>query len=182
LLFSFSCQILRLHFPAGKLVKQSVGLWQHSKSCQLRGENGKASRTYFRSDDSTAPPTAWLAQREIALRAGTSVPYIGHLEAGKRHPSERVLLRLSNILELDPRDLYLIANPIAAGLVKPAKVLNGRSALWALQMDRNLQRIHNISADEIKFLSRVADLGEIKEVRDLIHIIQIVRYSFKRSR
>lgn len=110
------------------------------------------------------------------------MPYIGHLEAGKRHPSERVLLRLSNILELDPRDLYLIANPIAAGLVKPAKVLNGRSALWALQMDRNLQRIHNISADEIKFLSRVADLGEIKEVRDLIHIIQIVRYSLKRSR
>ena len=55
-------------------------------------------------------------QREIALRAGTSVPYIGHLEARKRHPSERVLLRLSNILELDPRDLYLIASLIEGGL------------------------------------------------------------------
>jgi hypothetical protein len=110
------------------------------------------------------------------------VPYIGHLEAGKRHPSERVLLRLSKILELDPRDLYSIANPIAAGLLKPSMALNGSSALGALQLDRNLQRIHNISADEIKFLSRVADLGEIKEVRDLIHIIQIVRHSLKCSR
>jgi transcriptional regulator with XRE-family HTH domain len=121
-------------------------------------------------------------QREIALRVRTSVPYIAHLEAGKRHPSQRVLLRLSNILELDPRDLYLIANPLAAELLKPSKALNGRSALGALRADRNLQRIHNISTDEMKFLSVVADLGEIKEVRDLIHIIQIVRCSLKRSR
>jgi hypothetical protein len=76
----------------------------------------------------------------------------------------------------------LIANPLVAELLKPSKALNGRSALGALRADRNLQRIHNISTDEMKFLSVVADLGEIKEVRDLIHIIQIVRCSLKRSR
>jgi transcriptional regulator with XRE-family HTH domain len=121
-------------------------------------------------------------QREVALGAGTSIPYIGHLEANKRHPSERVLLRLSNILGLDLRDLYLIANPLAAGLLKPSKALNGKSSLEALRADRTLQRIHNITPDEMKFLSALADLGEIKEVRDLVHIIQIVRHSLKRSR
>jgi transcriptional regulator with XRE-family HTH domain len=121
-------------------------------------------------------------QREVALGAGTSIPYIGHLEANKRHPSERVLLRLSNILGLDLRDLYLIANPLAAGLLKPSKALNGKSSLEALRADRTLQRIHNITPDEMKFLSALADLGEIKEVRDLVHIIQIVRLSLKRSR
>ena len=101
-------------------------------------------------------------QREIALRAGTSVPYIGHLEAGKRHPSERVLLRLSNILRAGPARLILDRESDRGGLVKPAKVLNGGFALGALQADRNIQRIHNNSTDEIKLLSRVAVLGESK--------------------
>jgi transcriptional regulator with XRE-family HTH domain len=44
-----------------------------------------------------------LPQREVALRIGTSTPYIGHLEANKRHPSHMVLERLAKALDLDPR-------------------------------------------------------------------------------
>jgi len=34
-----------------------------------------------------------MTQHEVARRIKTSTPYIGHLEAGKRHPSERVVSR-----------------------------------------------------------------------------------------
>ena len=33
-----------------------------------------------------------VTQREVALRIGASTPYIGHLEANKRHPSDKVLV------------------------------------------------------------------------------------------
>ena len=32
-----------------------------------------------------------LTQEEVARRIKTSTPYIGHLESGKRHPSEKVI-------------------------------------------------------------------------------------------
>ena len=52
-----------------------------------------------------------LTQEQVARRIGTSVPYIGHLEAAKRHPSEKVVIKLAKVLGLDPRELYLTANP-----------------------------------------------------------------------
>jgi transcriptional regulator with XRE-family HTH domain len=38
-----------------------------------------------------------MTQHEVALRIKTSTPYVGHLEAGKRHPSERALSRLAEV-------------------------------------------------------------------------------------
>ena len=42
-----------------------------------------------------------LTQEEIARRIGTTTPYVGHLEAGKRHPSEKVVVKLADALGLD---------------------------------------------------------------------------------
>ena len=39
-----------------------------------------------------------LTQEEVAQRIETSVPYIGHLEAAKRHPSRKVVVKLSEAL------------------------------------------------------------------------------------
>lgn len=44
-----------------------------------------------------------LTQEELARRVGTSVPYIGHLETEKRHPSEKIVTGLTEVLGLDPR-------------------------------------------------------------------------------
>jgi transcriptional regulator with XRE-family HTH domain len=52
-----------------------------------------------------------LTQQEIARRIKTSTPYVGHLESGKRHPSDKVLRRLAEVLRLDCRQLFLLANP-----------------------------------------------------------------------
>ena len=58
-----------------------------------------------------------LTQEEVALRINTSVPYVGLLEAGKRHPSEKVVTKIAQVLGLDARQLFLLANPGARFLV-----------------------------------------------------------------
>src|SRR5271163_4256471 len=58
-----------------------------------------------------------LTQEEVARRIKTSVPYIGHLEAGKRHPSQKVVVKLSDALKLDGGELFLLANPKVGPLI-----------------------------------------------------------------
>ena len=52
-----------------------------------------------------------LTQQEVGRRIKTSTPYVGHLESGKRHPSDKVLSRLAEVLALDRRELFFLANP-----------------------------------------------------------------------
>lgn len=62
-----------------------------------------------------------LSQQEIARRIKTSIPYLGHLESGKRSPSDKVLRRLAQVLELDRRELFILAYPDAVELRRPKK-------------------------------------------------------------
>src|ERR1700682_6089046 len=60
-----------------------------------------------------------LTQQEIARQIKTSTPYVGHLESSKRHPSDKVLSRLAEVLGLDRRELFFLANPRAQALLSP---------------------------------------------------------------
>jgi transcriptional regulator with XRE-family HTH domain len=62
-----------------------------------------------------------LTQREVARRIKASVSYVGHLESGKRIPSDKLLRRLAQILELDRRELILLVYPSVEGLPRPKK-------------------------------------------------------------
>jgi transcriptional regulator with XRE-family HTH domain len=121
-----------------------------------------------------------LTQRQLALRIEASTPYVGHLEANKRHPSDKILKRLADILDLDPRDLFMTANPIAAHLIKSTAAVNGTSAWDALRKDKKFQRLHNITSAEMKFLSKVAKLGEVDSRRDFLQVLNVVRHTLQR--
>src|SRR5260370_14482893 len=69
-----------------------------------------------------------LTQEEVARRIKTSVPYIAHLEVGKRHPSERVVIKLADALGLDRVELFFLANPGAEAIVSQPPVAEGTSA------------------------------------------------------
>jgi transcriptional regulator with XRE-family HTH domain len=69
-----------------------------------------------------------LTQEEVANRVNTSVPYIGLLEAGKRHPSEKVVAKLAAVLGLDPGELFFMANPTAKIMISSNAASNTRSA------------------------------------------------------
>ena len=58
-----------------------------------------------------------LTQEEVAQRIKTTGPYITHLETGKRHPSSKVVVKLSDALGLDSGELFLLANPKVGSII-----------------------------------------------------------------
>ena len=121
-----------------------------------------------------------LTQREVAQQIKTSTPYVGHLEAGKRHPSERIVGRVAEVLGLERRELFLLANPGAAELFAPKASLKSQSAWDEFRRDERLRRLHNITREEMAMLSRVALMGEISSPRDFIYILNTVRHALGR--
>jgi transcriptional regulator with XRE-family HTH domain len=101
-----------------------------------------------------------LTQEELARRIKTSTPYIGHLEAGKRHPSDKIATRLAEVLGLDRGELFFLANPRAQAPLKPEPGVAVRSA-WK-DFPRN---IHNLSNDEMELLELVALLAKLRSKR-----------------
>jgi transcriptional regulator with XRE-family HTH domain len=97
-----------------------------------------------------------LTQQEIARRINTSTPYVGHLESSKRHPSDKVLSRLAEVLGLDRRELFFLANPRAVELLKPNEEGSEKPAWEEFRKDERLRRTHNITADEMALLSSIA--------------------------
>jgi transcriptional regulator with XRE-family HTH domain len=116
-----------------------------------------------------------LTQEEVAGRIKTSVPYIGHLEAAKRHPSEKVVVKLANVLGLDGRELFLLANPGTRVLISEQSKSSGRSAWNDFSKDDKARKIHNISDEEMETLSRVAKVGEVRSPRDFLFILNTIR-------
>jgi len=116
-----------------------------------------------------------LTQEELARRIRTSVPYIGHLETGKRHPSEKLVTKLAEVLGLDLRELFFLANPGTKRLISRNPESNVASAWNAFCQDETFRKIHNITDLEMQALSGVALLGEVRTSRDFLFILNTIR-------
>jgi transcriptional regulator with XRE-family HTH domain len=121
-----------------------------------------------------------LTQEEVARRIRTSTPYVGHLESGKRHPSDKIVTRLAEVLGLDRRELFFLANPRAQALLSPEGGSESHSAWEDFRKNDQVRRIHNITNEEMEMLSRVALLGEVRSQRDFIYILNTVRHAVGR--
>jgi transcriptional regulator with XRE-family HTH domain len=121
-----------------------------------------------------------FTQADVARRIKTSIPYVGHLESGKRSPSAKIVARLAQVLGLDGRELFLLANPRTRELLgsEPTRT----SSAWDnFRHNRQLQGVHNIRDTEMEMLSRVALIGEVRSDRDFIFILNTVRHAVGRS-
>jgi transcriptional regulator with XRE-family HTH domain len=116
-----------------------------------------------------------LTQEELAHRIRTSVPYIGLLETGKRHPSEKMVARLAEVLGLDARELFFLANPGTKRLISPNQESNSASVWESFCKDESFRKIHNISDQEMQALAGVSRLGEIRDPRDFLFILNTIR-------
>jgi transcriptional regulator with XRE-family HTH domain len=121
-----------------------------------------------------------LTQEEVARRINTSIPYVGHLEAGKRHPSQKVVLKLAKALGLDGSDLFLLVNPKVGSLISEPQKPERTSAWDAFVKDHKVRKIHNISDQEMETLSRVAMMGPVRGARDFIFILNAIRQALGR--
>ncbi len=116
-----------------------------------------------------------MTQEELARRISTSVPYVGHLETEKRHPSEKIVTKLAEVLGLDARELFFLANPGTKRLIFRNQESNGASAWNVFCADMTLRKIHNISDLEMQALSGVALLGDVRDPRDFLFILNTIR-------
>jgi DNA-binding XRE family transcriptional regulator len=116
-----------------------------------------------------------LTQEELARRIRTSIPYIGHLETGKRHPSEKIVTRLAEVLGLDARELFFLANPATKRLISRNQESDGASVWESFCKDESFRKIHNISDQEMQALSGVSRLGEVRDPRDFLFILNTIR-------
>ncbi|HVA77768.1 MAG TPA: helix-turn-helix transcriptional regulator [Candidatus Binataceae bacterium] len=121
-----------------------------------------------------------LTQEEVARRIKTSTPYVGHLESAKRHPSDKIVTRLAEVLGLDRRELFFLANPRAQALLNPEPQTPASSAWDDFRKNEQLRRIHNISAEEMEMLGRVALMGDVRSPRDFLYILTTVRHAVGR--
>jgi DNA-binding XRE family transcriptional regulator len=121
-----------------------------------------------------------LTQEEVARRIKTSIPYIGHLESAKRHPSEKLVVRLAEVLGLEPRELFLLANPGTRVLLSQHPRSEGTSAWEGFKKDQNLRKLHNVTDEEMQTLSQVAMMGEVRSSRDFLFILNTIRQALCR--
>jgi transcriptional regulator with XRE-family HTH domain len=125
-----------------------------------------------------------LTQGEVASRIRTSIPYVGQLESGKRHPSDQVVTRLAKVLGLDRRELFLLANPqIEALLATQPETAEGSISVWEqFRNDKQLQLKHNVSTAEVEMLSRLegCNFARIVSTHDLIYILNAMRHAVRK--
>ena len=84
-----------------------------------------------------------LTQEDLARRIETSVPYVGHLETGKRHPSEKLVVKLAAVLGLDPRADQLVTGRAWIDDPRPHAVFGERVAMTntaCLNLDSRVTR------------------------------------------
>lgn len=116
-----------------------------------------------------------LTQEEIARRIGTSVPYVGHLESAKRHPSDRVVAQLAAVLGLGGRELYFLANPHTRELLESRRG-GGGSAWERFRRDERLRKVYHVTPAEMEILGRIAQLGEVRSIDGFVHVLNTIRY------
>ena len=122
-----------------------------------------------------------LTQDELAHRIRTSTPYIGHIESGKRHPSDQILARLADVLGFDRRELFFLANPNAKEMLTPKVEASELSAWDEFSRDQQVHQLHQINSRELDMLSQVAMMGEVRSSRDFIYILNTIRQSMVAS-
>ena len=118
-----------------------------------------------------------LTQKEVATRIKTSKTYVGYLESGKRRPTETTIARLAKALLLDKRELFSLAYPWARSKLAPTSNDHLGSAWEQFKNDSRVRRLYNISNEEMRMLSQVVSLGEVRSPREFIYVLNAVRHA-----
>jgi len=59
-----------------------------------------------------------MTQRQLADRIGVGVPHVSKVEAGRESPSDELLVKIAEVLEIDPGELLLAAKRVPEDLLE----------------------------------------------------------------
>lgn len=118
-----------------------------------------------------------LTQEMVAKKVNVKANYIGYLERGMRHPSQKVVEKLSGALKLDSQELYLLANPKVRTLLgKPKAAAATSSGLQQLLRDASQIRqlgMSNAERDALAQLERADSVANaVKAVKALRSVFE----------
>jgi transcriptional regulator with XRE-family HTH domain len=122
-----------------------------------------------------------LTQEMVAKKVNVKANYIGYLERGMRHPSQKVVEKLSGALKLDPQELYLLANPkvrTLLGKTKSAGPAPSGSVLQQLLRDPALQEKHGLTSSEKAALTQLAQAEKSASMAGLARALGALRRGF----
>jgi transcriptional regulator with XRE-family HTH domain len=124
--------------------------------------------------------TLKLTQEMVAKKVGVKANYIGYLERGMRHPSQKVVERLSGALKLDPQDLYLLANPRVRSLLGKAKSPSAAEpSTWQKFLrDTAMQQKQGLSSREQEALAQLRQADKVDSVAGVQKIVKALRKGF----
>jgi transcriptional regulator with XRE-family HTH domain len=118
-----------------------------------------------------------LTQEMVAKKVNVKANYIGYLERGMRHPSQKVVEKLSGALKLDSQELYLLANPKVRTLLGKPKAAAGPSGLQQLLRDASQVRQLSMGAAERDAL---AQLDRADSVANAVKAVKALRSAFEK--
>jgi transcriptional regulator with XRE-family HTH domain len=116
-----------------------------------------------------------LTQEQLARLVDRSASYISNLEAGRRRPSEKLVMKLAEALELDSRELFLFTIPGLTSLLSEPETSEKMSAWKTFLNNEDLHKAYNITDRELEMLSKVAMMGEVQSSQDFIFILKSIR-------
>lgn len=122
-----------------------------------------------------------LTQEMVAKKVGVKANYIGYLERGMRHPSQKVVERLSGALKLDSQELYLLANPRVRSLLGKGKApapSGGPSAWQKFLRDSALQQKQGLSNKEQEALAQLSAAEKADSMASVLKIVRALRKGF----
>lgn len=118
-------------------------------------------------------------QEMVAKKVGVKANYIGYLERGMRHPSQKVVEKLSLALKLDSQDLYLLANPRVRTLLGKAKPATpGISAWQKFLRDAAQQKKQGLSKAEQDALAQLVSAEKAASVTGIMKAVKALRKGF----
>jgi transcriptional regulator with XRE-family HTH domain len=125
-----------------------------------------------------------LTQEMVAKKVGVKANYIGYLERGMRHPSQKVVERLSNALKLDSQELYLLANPRVRALLgkAPTKAAPSSQSLWQKFLrDSSMQQSQGLTSREKEALAQLALAEKASSPAAIARAVKALRRGFAGS-
>ena len=124
-----------------------------------------------------------LTQETVAKKVGVRANYIGYLERGMRHPSQRVVEKLSTALKINAQDLYLLANPRVRSLLGKARPATPGASPWQQFIrSASLQQKNGLSKAERDALAQIARAERATSMAGVIKAVRALRKGFGAGR
>ena len=119
---------------------------------------------------------AGFTQRELANKTGINFTYLSKIENGAMPPpSEKILLRLAEVLKVDKDELMTLAGKIPADIVQ---ILKSRETLQFLRSDRTQKKIRATKKKErTNIMKNLVDYKKLSRVAIAIALVGAVAAS-----